>query len=192
MGLIAAVHSPGGCVVGGLQSKLNADGLYAVEFFQKRDDVLRQAVWPGADGKPHYEVRFYGLTKQSLQLFHRGIGASEGLKVGNIFSGFAFGFDPLFGKLQLVFDAAADALGKLTASGAGAEGTAAGTQMAVPVGTGEAAVQRQLIYLAAEKLPVIVVGSTHGDPPKRNVEVVLEYLETKANATGEMRKTPYL
>ncbi len=47
--------------VDGLQSQLHGHGLYAVDFLQKGNHVVPEAVRSGADGKTHDFFRLYGI-----------------------------------------------------------------------------------------------------------------------------------
>ena len=126
--------------------------------------VYRDAVRPGADGKANNILGRYGLKIELSQLFYRAIGVGKGLEIGNIFTvSFYFAADPLLCQIQLLCRGAV--FGKIAASCFRAEKTAFCSQSSIPVGTGKASVQRQLIYFAAKFPTVILVGSNHSISP---------------------------
>ena len=157
---ITSANVGNGRLVNGLQSQFHGNRLYGIDFRQKRHHIAAQTVRPGTDGQSDDLFRSNGLAVQLPQLFHRGIGVGKGLEIGDIFSVSVLAADPSFGPFQLKDNGFRTALGKLAA--AGAENTAPASQRSVPVGTGETAVQGQLIHLTAEGFFVMVRKHFHG------------------------------
>ena len=79
------------------------------------------------------------------------------LEIGDVPAFRVLAGEYLFGLFDGGVHAAPHGNGEISASGVGAEDASAGAFRPVPVGTGESAVQRQLVYLASEGLLQITV-----------------------------------
>ena len=165
---IATANVAGGFGIGGLQAQLHKYRFLAVDLFQQGYRLGRQAIRAGADGQAHHIRRRDRFGIQPLQGFHRGIGIGKGLKIGKKFSIRYLVSDPRLGPLQLLRHRAAAAFGKIAATAGRAENAATGIQCAIPIGTGKACIQRQLIHLAAKSGLEIGIGRCiHLLPPSR-------------------------
>ena len=140
LGFIAPTDVAGGFFVNGLQSQFHGHRLDVIDLGKKLNHICPQTVGSCTDRKAHDLLRGDGFQIAFSQMFHRGVGIGEGLKIGNVFSVFVFLVYPELCPLQLFCNGRRAAFREFSA--AGAEDTAFGSEASVPVGTGETAVQR--------------------------------------------------
>ena len=132
-----------------LESQLHPDGLYSIEPGEELHRFLWKAVRSCSDGEGG-DVRVGNcLGKKAFQLFGRTVGVGVALEIGDIFPAGIFLFNPGFRPLNLLRHAFPGLFGESPAP-AEAENTAPAPEGTVPVGAGEAAVQRQLIQFFPE------------------------------------------
>lgn len=148
----------------GLQAELDPDGLFRVQPLQQRDHSIRQAVRPRGDRQRHNVLRRKRLREQLLHAREAAISVREVLKIGNVFTAAVFTVHAHLGRLDLLRDVQCAVSGEGTGTVPGAENTATRTDSPVPVRTGKAAVERELIDLAAEAAAQLLVQSViiHG------------------------------
>ena len=144
-----------------LKPQFHADIFFPSQPGEQCNGFLRQTVRPGSDCQTHDILRFHRRPEHGFHPLNRGIGIGKGLEIGDVFSAGAFFLHPLLRLGKLVRHAFPRG-GELSAARAGAEPASADAQSPIPVGAGEAAVQRQLIDLAAKTLLVILIGGAHG------------------------------
>ena len=101
------------------------------------------------------------MCVKSSQGFDIGIGAGIGLEIRYVFSAAGFVPDPELSLLYLAGDALGGIAGKFAAASLRTEYTSAPAYGPVPVRTGEAPVQRQLVNLTAKSFPQIFIQQLH-------------------------------
>ena len=149
----------------GLQAQFDGNRLDCIDLPEQLHRFLGQAIRPGADGKSYDIVRGDGLQIPPTQGLNGGIGIGKRLEISDIFAAFALGFNTFFRLFQLLRDAA-PLFGEFSAAVAGTENAAAVAQCAIPVGTGEACVDGQLIDLATKFFQIVVTKlPVHGVAP---------------------------
>ena len=126
----------------GLKTQLHPKGLAVRQPFQHGHDLFPQAVRPGGDGKGHNVLPFDGPAEQPLQFLHIPVGVGEGLEVGDIFGmGTGLGGYPRLCCFHLCRNI------PYRGKGPGAVTEDAPAPSILPVGTGAAGGQGQLIDL---------------------------------------------
>ena len=155
-----------GCVrVDGLQAQLHDNGLLPVQPAKKLQNRLRQAVRPGGNCQGRHVRVGNRLGEQAFEVVHRGIGVGKALEIGDIAPVSRLSGYPGLGPLDLVEHRFGHRLGKVAAAGGRAEDTTPAALGSVPVGTCHAALEGQLIELAAEARPIVIVGGAEGHLP---------------------------
>ena len=143
----------------GLQAELDPDGLFRVQPLQQCDHRIRQAVRPRGDRQRRNILRRKRLCEQALHARDAAISVREVLKISNVFATAVFTGHARLGCLNLLRNVQCAVSGEGTGTVPGAENTAARTDSPVPVRTGKAAVERELIDLAAEAAAQLLVQS---------------------------------
>ena len=140
--------------VDGLQSQLHPHRLDTVQLPQQFQHFRPKTVRAGGNGQRHHIFRRDGRHVQLPQTLHGAVGVGEGLEIGDI-----AGVLPRLrchtaaGRLHL----GGNVPDLRKGAGAVAEDAAPGIQSAVPIGTGTAGGQGQLVHLrAVDGLQVVV------------------------------------
>ena len=139
---IAAVHLFSDGIVDGLKPQLHPQEGPAVVFRKQIQNLGGEAVGTGGNRQSHHARPGQGVVEQAAQHLRAGVGVGVALKVGDVLS-----LRPLAGQET---DLIRNGAGVMAGAVFGTEQTASHAFGAVSIGTGEAAVQRQLHNAAAE------------------------------------------
>ena len=143
----------------GLQTELDPDWLFGVQPPQERNGFIRQTVRPRGDRERDHILRRERLREQRLHARKAAVGVREVLKIGDVLAAAVFGADARLGRLDLLRDRQRTVGRERTRAVPGAEDAAARADGSVAVWAGEAAVECELIDLAAEAAAQLLVQS---------------------------------
>lgn len=141
----------------GLQTELDPGWLFGVQPPQERNGFIRQTVRPRGDRQRHNVLRRKRLREQALHVRKAAVGVREVLKIGDVLAAAVFGADARLGRLDLLRNVQCTVSGKGAGTVPGTENAAARIDGPVPVRTGKAAVERELIDLTAEAGAQLVI-----------------------------------
>ena len=163
--VVAAVDAAQGLVVGALDAVFHEEEGLAVELLQIVEQLVAHAVGTGADDNAHHIGHCQCLLIHSPQFVHLGVCIRIGLEISQISHVWIFPREECLALLQLLRDrfpavAIAGVERAVVAVSAAARG-----DFAVPVGTGEPCIYRDLLHpegeLTANPSAEIVVIPRH-------------------------------
>ena len=139
------IHGIKSALMDGLKAQLHPHGFDVIQLAQQIQHLLRQAVGTGGDGEGGDVGTVDDRFKEGLEALHWGVGVGVGLEVGDVAAAPKFGGNAGFGLGDLLLQRQVCRRGEVAGAAGGAEDTASVAQRPVSVGTGHAAVERQLV-----------------------------------------------
>ena len=140
-----------------LQPKFYPHRFDLIEFTQKLQNILSQAVRPCSDRHCHHRRMPDRFCKNSSEIFYRCIGIGICLEICDIFMDRTLRRQDCDLTVNLFGDRQGRICGEIAASTLTAENTASVSQLSVTVRTGHPSVQCHLVYLLAKSLSQHIV-----------------------------------